>query len=269
MPLAIDVMKISRGLMALAVATLACASAQAEDMTADALARVLRNNPDVLIEAIKANKKAIFEIMNRTAGEEQARVQSEAATARQKAYEDSLKNPLSPAIDGKTRIRGTTDARYTLVEYADFQCPYCSAGYKTIKELRKKQGNDLRFVFKHLPLPFHPQAMPAAQWFEAVAIQSPEKAWRFHDILFENQDKLGLDFYRKTARGLGVDVKKCERDAASQYVRERIAADVAEAQKFGFDGTPGFLLNGVPIKGTYPIAYFEDLIKKLDAANSN
>ena len=261
-------MNICRGLFVLTVAILTCASARAEDLTADALARALRNNPEVLIEAIQANRKAVFEIMNRTAGEEQARVQSEAAAARQKAYEDTFKNPLRPTIDGKTHIRGATDARYTLVEYADFQCSYCAASYKIIRELRTKQGNDLRFIFKYLPLPFHPQAMPAAQWFEAIAIQSLEKAWRFHDILFENQDKLGLDFYRKTARDLGVDVKKCERDAASQYVRERIAADMAEAQGFGFDGTPGFLLNGVPARGTYPIAYFEDLIKKVDAASS-
>jgi protein-disulfide isomerase len=262
-------MKFSHVLVAAAIAILTCTAAQAGDLTGDELANALRKNPDVLIDAIKANKKAIFDIMNQAAGEEQARMQKEATEAAQKAYEDSFTNPLKPAIDAKTRIRGTINARYTLVEYADFQCPYCGASYKTVDELRKKYGNNLRFIFKNLPLPFHPQAMPAAQWFEGVALQSPEKAWKFHDILFENQDKLAVDFFRKTASDLGINVKKCERDAASQAVKDRIAADVDEAQKFGFDGTPGFLLNGVPVKGAYPIAYFEDVIKKLDASKAN
>lgn len=250
------------------IAILTGAAAQAQDITGAELARVLRDNPNVLIEAITANKKAIFDIINQTGLEEQARARMEAEEAQQRAYEDTFKNPLQPAIDASTRIRGARDAKYTLVEYADFQCPYCAAGYKTVEELRTKHGNNLRFVFKHLPLPFHPEAMPAAQWFEAIAIQSPEKAWRFHDVLFGNQDKLGLDFYRKSAKDLGLDVTKCERDAASQAVKDRILADMAEAQKFGFEGTPGFLLNGVPVKGAYPVAHFEDVIKKLNITQS-
>jgi protein-disulfide isomerase len=256
-------------LAALTIALLACTAAQAKDMTRDELANALRKNPDVLIEAIKANRKAIFDIINQTGVEEQARARREVEEAAQKAYEDTFKNPLKPTIDANTRIRGAAEAKYTLVEYADFQCPYCAAGYETVAELRKQRGNDLRFVFKHLPLPFHPQAMPAAQWLEAVAIQSPEMAWKFHDILFQNQDKLGIDFFKTTAGELGVDMEKCERDAASQAVKDRIAADIEEAQKFGFEGTPAFLLNGVPVKGAYPIAHFEDLIKKIDATKTN
>jgi protein-disulfide isomerase len=220
----------------------------------------------VLIEAIKDNAKAIFDIMTRTAAEEQARLRKEAEEAEKKAYEDSFKNPLQPAIDDKTRVRGNTSARYTLVEYSDFQCPYCAAGYQLVEELRKKYGNELRFIFKHLPLPFHSQAMPAAQWLEAVAIQSPEKAWRFHDLLFQNQDKLGGELFRKTARDLGLDVERCEKDIDSQAVKDRIAADMEEATRFGFEGTPGFLLNGIPVKGAYPVAHFGEIISRLDDA---
>ncbi len=262
-------MRVSRAATALTVAILSCAAAQAKDITRDELKKALRQNPDVLIEAIKANKKVIFEIMNQTAGEEQARMRKEAEEAEKKAYEDSFTNPLKPTIDDKTRIRGANDAKYTLVEYADFQCPYCAAGYQTVQELRKNHGANLRFVFKHVPLPAHPQAMPAAQWLEAIAIQSPEKAWVFHDILFENQDKLGVEFFKKTAKDLGVDVEKCEKEAESQAVKDRIAADMDEAQKYGFEGIPGFLLNGVPVRGAYPIAYFEDVIKKLDATKAD
>jgi len=262
-------MRISYASAALTIGLLTCAGAQAKDMTADELKRALQENPEVLIEAINANRKVIFEIINRTGVEEQARVRKEAEEAERKAYEDSFTNPLKPSIDGKTRIRGANDAQYTLVEYADFQCPYCAAGYQTVEALRKEHGNNLRVIFKHVPLSSHPQAMPAAQWLEAIAIQSSEKAWLFHDILFENQDKLGIDFFKKTAKELGVDVERCEQDAESQAVKDRIAADMDEAKKHGFEAIPGFLLNGVPVKGAYPLAYFQDIIKKLNATKAN
>lgn len=262
-------MRISHALAALAIAILTCTAAQANDITGDELEKALQKNPNVLIEAIKANRKAIFDIINQTGLEEQARMQKETEEAERKAFADSFKNPLKPAIDDKTRILGEKDAKYTLVEYSDFQCPYCASAYHTVKELRKRHGNDLRFIYKHLPLPFHLQAMPAAQWLEAVAIQSPEKAWKFHDTLFENQAKLGVDFFKKTAKDLGVDVERCEKDAESQAVKDRIAADMEEARKFGFNGTPGFLLNGIPVKGAYPIEYFEEIIKKLAATKAN
>jgi len=254
--------------LALTITILGCAAAQAADITRDELRNALQKNPDVLIDAIKANKKAILDVINQASQEEQARAQKEAEEAEKKAYEEAFKNPLKPAIDDKTRIRGEKTAKYTLVEYADFQCPHCAAGYKNVAELSKKHGSDIRFIFKHLPLPSHPQAMPAARWLEAVAIQSPEKAWKFHDMLFENQDKLGPDFFRQTAKSLGVDAERCEKDADSQLVKDRIAADMAEAAKFGFDGTPAFLLNGIPVNGAYPVEFFEDIIRRLDGAKT-
>lgn len=262
-------MRISSAIAATTIAILTCTAAQATEITGDELKKALQENPNVLIEAIKANKKAIFDIIKQTGLEEQASMQKEAEEAERKASADSFKNPLKPVIDDKTRIRGEKDAKYTLVEYSDFQCPYCASAHHTVKELRKRHGKELRFIYKHLPLPFHAQAMPAAQWLEAVAIQSPEKAWKFHDILFENQAKLGVDFFKKIAKELGIDVEKCEKDAESQAVKDRIAADIEEAKQFGFNGTPGFLLNGVPVKGAYPIEHFEEIIKKLAATKAN
>src|SRR2546423_1575757 len=156
-------MQIGRPVVTLTVAILTCAAvAEASDITKDELRKALQENPGILIEAIKANKRAIYELINQTAQEEQARVQKEAEEAEKKAYEDAFKNPLRPVINVQTRIRGEKNARYTLVEYADFQCPYCAAGYQNVEELRKKHGSNLRFIFKHVPLPFHAQSMSAA-----------------------------------------------------------------------------------------------------------
>ena len=112
----------------------------------------------------------------------------------------------------------------------------------------------------------HPNAMPAAQWFEAATLQNPEKAWAFHDKLFENQDKLGDEFFEATAKSLGLNVDKLKKDMQSQEVKDAIAADTKEAESFGFDGTPGFLINGVPVHGAYPPEYFDQMIQKIDAA---
>jgi len=262
-------MRISRALAVMTITIMTCTAVQAKDITPDELRKALEKNPGILIDAIKANKKAILDVINQAAQEDQARVQKEAEEAEKKAYEEAFKNPLKPAIDDKTRIRGEKKAKYTLVEYADFQCPYCAAGYQNVAELSKKHGNEIRFIFKNLPLPSHPQSMAAARWLEAVALQSPEKAWKFHDILFENQDKLGTGFFKKTANDLGLDAERCEREADSQPVKDRIAADMAEASKFGFNGTPAFLLNGIPVNGAYPVEYFEDIIRKLDGTKTD
>jgi protein-disulfide isomerase len=245
------------------VTILVCAISLGRDITSAELEKALLKHPEVLVEAIRTNRTAIFEIINQTTLEEQARAQSAADEAEKAAYEEFFKNPRKPFIDDKTRIRGLRDAKYTLVEYADFECPYCASGHQTIEELRKKYGNDLRFVFKHLPLQFHAQALPAAQWFEAIAIQSQEKAWKFHDILFNSQDRLAVDFFRSTARDLGLDIKRCEKDAQSQAVKDRIAADMEEAKSFGFEGTPNFLLNGIPVMGAKPAVHFEEIIARL------
>jgi protein-disulfide isomerase len=250
-----------------AVVCLALASAaSAKELSKEDLTKALEKHPEIILDFIKTHKKEVFEIVSQAAQEEQGRRQQEEAENEKKAFEESFKNPLVPSIDKKTRVRGNKEAKYTLVEYSDFQCPYCSRGYKNVEVLRKKYGKDLRFIYKHMPLPFHAMAMPSAQWLEAVAIQNPEKAWAFHDKLFENQEKLSEDFLKTTAKELGLDVKKAEADSKSDAVKAKIEADIEEAKKFGFQGTPGFLLNGIPVKGAYPPEFFDSIITKLSAS---
>jgi protein-disulfide isomerase len=232
--------------------------------SSEEVAEYIKKNPNIILDVLKENKKAVFDIVNSAAQEEQARRQKEEEEKEKREFEESFKNPKVPEITKKTRVRGNRDAKFTLVEYSDFQCPYCSRGYQNVEQLRKKYGANLKFVYKHLPLSFHPQAMPAAQYMEAVAMQSPDKAWQFHDKLFENQAKLSEEFYKEVAKELGLDVAKVEKDAKSAAVKQKIDADVQEAQKFGFSGTPGFLLNGVPVKGAYPVEHFDGIIAKLD-----
>lgn len=236
----------------------------AAEISRDDLKKALDKNPDLVIDALKSQKKQLFDIIIEAQQEEQARRQKEEEEKERKATEESLKNPMKPAIEADTRTRGKKDAKYTLVEYSDFQCPYCGQGYQTVEVLRKKYGSDLRFIYKNMPLPFHPNAMPAAKYFEAISLQSKDKAWEFHDKMFSNQGKLGEEFYKETAKSLGVDMKRLEADVNGKTVADKIEADIAEAKKFGFTGTPGFLINGVPLRGAYPPDAFTSIIERLD-----
>lgn len=257
-------MKTATLLLAALTLALTASVASAKGPTPDEIREILKKNPDILLDVLKDNKKQLFDIVESAAQEEQARRQQEQEEAAKKEFEDSFKNPKKPEITDKTRIRGNKEAKYTLVEYSDFQCPYCARGYSTVEALRKKYGGNMRFIYKNMPLPFHPQAMPAARWFEAVAIQSPEKSWLFHDKMFQNQDKLGDDFFKATVKELGLNVAKAAQDASSDAVTKKIAADQDEGRAMGFDGTPGFLLNGIPVKGAYPPDYFDGIVARLE-----
>jgi protein-disulfide isomerase len=256
-----------RTLSLLASVLLVAVSARAAAPSKEEMTEFLKKNPGVILDFLRENKSKVFEIVEEAAKEEHQKRQRDQAEAEKKEFDDAFKSPKKPEITKKTRIRGNKDAKYTLVEYSDFQCPYCAKGAETVDTLRAKYGKDIRFVFKHLPLPFHPQAVPAAKWMEAVAIQSPEKSWEFHDKLFANQEKLGEDLYKQLTKELGLDVEKAAKDAASKEVEERVEADAKEAKSFGFQGTPGFLLNGIPVKGAYPVEFFDMIVDRLSAKN--
>lgn len=250
--------------LAAALAAVLAAPAFAAVPTREELKQALDKNPDLVLQALKKTDKAAFFQLVIEAQNEFRQKQAE-LEARKEAEEreNAFKNPLKPAIDSKTRIRGDKNAPLTLVEYSDFECPYCGRGYQTVEALRKKYGGKIRFVFKHLPLTnIHPKAMPAAQWMEAISLQSQEKAWEFHDKLFENQDKLGDEFFKETAKAIGVDVAKAEKDLNSKAVTDKIEADIKEAKGFKFDGTPGFIMNGVPLRGAYPPEAFEPIVSR-------
>ncbi|MBI5624390.1 MAG: thioredoxin domain-containing protein [Elusimicrobia bacterium] len=257
-------MKTTSLLVACLLSAAAVGTAQAA-VSKEELQKALLAHPELVMDIVRAQRKELIEILNQAVSEDQEAKRKDAELQAEKEFDERIADPYKPKIDEKTRIRGDKNAKYTLVEYSDFQCPYCSRGYMVVEELRKKYGDDLRFVFKNKPLmEMHPEAMPAALFFEAVSLQSQEKGWLFHDKLFMNQNKLGAAFYEETAKALGVDVKRAKKDAASKELKEKVEADIAEAEAFGFSGTPGFLLNGVPLRGAYPPPYFDKIVQKLE-----
>jgi protein-disulfide isomerase len=184
--------------------------------------------------------------------------------------EEELKNPKNPEIGSDRAVMGNRKAPIKVFVYSDFQCPFCKKGFETVEELKKKYGSKLMVMFKHLPLPFHPMAMPAAKRFEAIALQSPKKAYAFHDEVFKNQGGLsgGEAFLDEMVKKAGADVDRVKKDMESPKVQQHIQADQEEAKKYNIQGTPGFVVAGVTIKGAYPIQTFVEIIDKRLASSA-
>jgi protein-disulfide isomerase len=231
----------------------------------DELKKLLKENPDIITEAIEANPDKFIDALNNAVKAAQEGQGKKREEEEKKALEESFNTPLVAEIRSDESWRGNKDGPITLIEYSDFECPFCSRGYNTVMELMEKYKGKIRFAYKHLPLSFHPQAMPAAKYYEAIRLQSPEKAWEFHDKIYKDQRKLqnGEAFLKAAAKEVKADMAKLAKDVTSEAVQKRIDADMAEAAKFGFQGTPGFLLNGIPVKGAYPTQHFDGLIEEL------
>ncbi len=160
---------------------------------------------------------------------------------------------LADPVDGdRDHIRGPADAQVTLVEYGDFECPYCGQAEPIVRELLTDFG-DLRYVWRHLPLnDVHPGAQLAAEASEAAAAQGA--FWQMHDLLIEHQDELAAKDLIRYAEQLGLDVKSFTEDLKSQRWSERVAADVESADLSGVAGTPSFFVNGQRQAGAYDVA---------------
>jgi protein-disulfide isomerase len=169
-----------------------------------------------------------------------------------------LKTPVSAA----DHAEGPVDAPITLVEYGDYQCPYCGKAYPIVKRLQKKLGNNLRFVFRNFPLSqIHPDALDAAKAAEAAALQG--KFWEVHDALYEDQQNLHLEGIFSMAREAGVDLDRLDKDMGSEAVVDRVAGDFESGLRSGVNGTPTFFVNGERYDGDWSYSPFLEYLESL------
>lgn len=232
----------------------------------DEIKDVLKKNPSILIEVINENPVIFIEALQKASRKAQALGAAQKQESGQAKLEAAFANPFKPLIRKDEAIRGTRGAPIVIVEYSDFQCPYCSRGNATVKTLLKKYKGKIQFIYKHLPLSFHSEAKKTAQYYEAIRMQSDKLAFKFHDNIFVDINKLkgGEKALKALAKKSGVNMKKLKQTLKNKIdsINARIQDDINEAQKFGFQGTPAFVVNGIPIEGAYPVDYFEGLIKE-------
>jgi protein-disulfide isomerase len=170
---------------------------------------------------------------------------------------------LAVAVDDdRDHIQGPADAAVTLVEYGDYECPYCGAAYPIVKELQARMGDRLRFVFRNFPISTsHPHAEQAAEAAEAGAAQG--RFWEMHDLLYENQRRLRDQDLHAYAEQLGIDVERFDKDLAEHVHAHRVREDFMSGVRSGVNGTPSFYVNGARHDDSYD---FETLLAALERA---
>jgi protein-disulfide isomerase len=168
---------------------------------------------------------------------------------------------------GDAPTRGGNQPKVTVIEFSDFQCPYCGRANGTVDALLKSYGKDIEVAYRHNPLPFHQNAMPAALAAEAARAQG--KFWEMHDKMFAGQANLDRPSLDKYAQEIGLNMSKYKEAMDKEEGKERIKRDMADAEKFGARGTPNFFINGRNLRGAQPIEAFkgtiDEEIKKADA----
>jgi protein-disulfide isomerase len=160
---------------------------------------------------------------------------------------------LSEDVDPeRDHVRGSHHAPVTLLEYGDYECPYCGRAEPIVRELLNSFGDDVRYVWRHLPLSdVHPNAQIAAEAAEAAAAQGA--FWQMHDKLLRHQDAETVDDLMRYAEELGLDVERFWNDVRSRIYADRVAEDVASADASGVAGTPTFFINSRRHVGAYDI----------------
>jgi protein-disulfide isomerase len=157
-----------------------------------------------------------------------------------------------PVSDDRDHIQGSADAPVTLLEYGDYECPYCGAAYPIIKQVQTQMGSRLRFVFRNFPITTsHPHAEQAAEAAEAAAAQG--SFWEMHDHLYEHQRRLELADLVGYAGELGLDVDRFEDELARQVHVARVREDFMSGVRSGVNGTPTFYINGVRHDDAYDV----------------
>jgi protein-disulfide isomerase len=157
---------------------------------------------------------------------------------------------LSVPISERDHVQGPEDAPITLVQYGDFECPYCGMAYPIIKGAQRRVGDRLRFVFRNFPITTsHPHALHAAETAEAASAQG--KFWEMHDLLYEHQRTLDDTHLRQLAEQAGLDMERFDREMADHLHRDRVREDFMSGVRSGVNGTPTFFINGARYDGDW------------------
>lgn len=184
---------------------------------------------------------------------------------KKKAGVKVLMRPPKQEVAAIGPAKGPATAKVTIVEFSDFQCPYCSRGKAVIDQVVKKYGDKVRVVFRDFPLNFHDKAQKAAEAGQCANDQG--KFWAMHDWMFDNQQTLDIETLKSAARNLGIDSAKFDQCLSSGQHAEDVRKSLADGQKVGVSGTPAFFINGVMMSGALPFEKFQaEIDQALEAA---
>lgn len=177
---------------------------------------------------------------------------------------DKAKENLSKMNLQNAPVKGAPAAKVTIVEYTDFQCPFCSRGYATIEQLLKDYDGKVKVVYKALPLNIHNWAEDSAVSAACVAEQNKEAFWKYYSFFFQNQSTIKKDTLNEKVMSMakenGLDEAALKTCIDTKKTLPMVQADMKEAQTLGFNSTPSFMVNGTPVIGAKPIEEFKQII---------
>jgi len=169
-----------------------------------------------------------------------------------------LEAPRQKIATADSPYQGPANAPIELVEFSDFQCPYCYRAHPTVKQVLNTYGNKVRFVYRNYPLPNHPNAFPAAEAAQCANEQG--QFWAYHDRLFADQTKLSDADLKASAAALGMDANRFNACFDSHKYKDRVDADMRAGNEAGVNGTPAFFINGRMLSGAQPYDEFKRVI---------
>jgi protein-disulfide isomerase len=175
-------------------------------------------------------------------------------------YIPKPRRPTFPVEAGNAAFAGDKDAKVVIVEFSDFQCPFCAKGAELLKKIKSKYGNKVKVAFKNFPLPFHNHAQGAAVAGLCANEQGSEKFWKMHDEMFAKQDSLDPEGLKKIAKSVGLKMDSFEACVKDQKFLAQVNAEMEEGRKIGVKSTPTFYVNGQLITGAQEVEVFAEII---------
>ena len=170
----------------------------------------------------------------------------------------ALRPPVVEVATAGRPERGGSGAAVTIIEFSDYQCPFCGRAEGVVEQVMEHYGDKVRLVYRDFPLPMHPQARPASE--AAACANAQGKFWEYHKKLFANQTALGEDKLKDYAKDVGLDAAKFEQCLKDKPYKTAIDKDVADGEKVGVTGTPAFFINGRMLSGAQPFDKFKEVI---------
>ncbi len=224
------------------------ANAQLSDAQFEAkVLEIIRKNPQVILDSVQSYQKT------------------------QAQQEDDLRDKVLAQVRQEPRlllrnspVMGSPSQKIVMAEFSDFECPFCARAHEVVKQFMSKNQNDVTLVYKHFPLTeIHQQAEPAA--LASWAAMQQGKFWEYHDVLFEQQSRLGEELYLEIANNLKLDIAKFNRDRQSKEAKETVKKDFELGKSLGVRGTPSFVVNGIFLSGVPNEKDLEDLVSQIKA----
>lgn len=224
------------------------------------------------VEQLYSQNASVFAAMSPDEAKERLRLDLE-SQARMKFYREALtalkknssievrlEEPRLPVIDnGKSPTIGLKEARVTIIEFSDFQCPHCRQAQSALKKVLQHYASNIKLVFKHLPLDIHPDAIAAGQ--AAFCAGEQDYFWQYHDALFA-LDSFSTEMFKKLASRLGLDISRFGTCLDSKASNTAVLADIGEARRLGIDSTPTFIINGRLFRGAGTFEEFQAVIER-------